>query len=675
MKIKKISLISAALAALLLTSCAAENTESTGVSSAAEITSGTSESAAAEDTSETAGAAKTANGEPAAKVPLKIESYDPIAEVAALYKDNKAVQEEMSEAAEKLSDAAAFRSGNFTAFGDNSKYRNNYADTETVLEVSGKYEDAYSPLNPEIASTEEELFDFLRSCFTENFISDEQLKKELFEPISDDVGPNYKTIDGTLCMKVSYGGVYTRINGDEIAAVTEYSENSAEIIAVGYDTGYPPYHAFMKLVKSPEYGWQLDGLEYRTYNYIEAEMMYNAVTLKTDKLNMILGGGNVPENAAEITEDGEIYTQTDTGMSIDEMREFFGESFSSKETYTEKYIDSVYAERDGVLYRRSNAPKYYLPKMDIDPYDICGTLWSGNFIHTTSEQTFTDADGKSFSSEITLFAERDGSEAGKLVYTALYIDSELPIRELGGEASAENITPVYLSGKAEDITDEQLKKLYEYAYETVRGKEFLKDSSGSFLTKEGKNLDEYKEEFKQTFTDRYADEYFKLEKGGTYFRDGSQFLELFVLRKENSVDDISVFGGYSGIWVGFGDKGSDLSVRDNELTVTSRSDGKIVLTMTVWHVDPENELKIGEDYAYRLENGNLVIAGKFGGWDENGDQIVIDGELSGTIAEVPVGSGISEFYNKRYKNYLVKYDYDLVLDDGVWKFDNFYIWD
>lgn len=445
MKMKKLSLLCAALAAIMLTSCSAENTESTSVNNITEITSGTSESVVTEDTFEIAEVQNTANEEPDVKVPLKIENYDPIAEVAALYKDNKAVQEEMSEAAEKLSDAVAFKSGNFTAFGNNSKYRNNYADTETVLEVSGKYDDTYSQLNPEIASTEEELFDFLRNCFTENFISDDELKKELFDPISDDVGPNYKTIDGTLCMRVSYGGVYTRINSDEIAAVTEYSENSAEIIAVGYDTGYPPYHAFMKLVKSPEYGWQLDGLEYRTYNYMEAEMMYNAITLKTDKINMILGGGSVPENAAEITVDGETYTQTDLNMSIDEMREFFGETFSNKVTYTEKYIDSVYIERDGILYRRNNAPKYYLPKMDIDPYDIVETSWRGNFIYTSSKQTFTDADGESFSSDITVFSERDHDESGKLVYKALYIDSELPIRERDGgvifigENKAENI--------------------------------------------------------------------------------------------------------------------------------------------------------------------------------------------------------------------------------------------
>ena len=424
---KKLSLLCAALAALMLTSCAAENTESTSVNNMTEITSGTSESVVTGDTSEIAEVQNIAND---VKAPLKIESYDPVAEVAALYKDNKAVQEEMSEAAEKLSDAVAFKSGNFTAFGDNSKYKNNYADTETVLEVSGKYEDTYSPLNPDIASTEEELFDFLRNCFTENFISDDELKKELFDPVSGDVGPNYKTIDGTLCMRVSYGGVYTRINGDEIAAVTEYSENSAEIIAVGYDTGYPPYHAFMKLVKSPEYGWQLDGLEYRTYSYMEAEMLYNAITLKTDKINMILGGGSVPENGSEITADGETYTQTDLSMSIDEMREFFGETFSNKETCTEKYIDSVYIERDGVLYRRSNVPKYYLPKMDIDPYDIVETSWRGNFIYTSSKQTFTDADGESFSSDITVFSERDQDESGELVYKALYIDSELPIKEV-----------------------------------------------------------------------------------------------------------------------------------------------------------------------------------------------------------------------------------------------------
>ncbi len=217
--------------------------------------------------------------------------------------------------------------------------------------------------------------------------------------------------------------------------------------------------------------------------------------------------------------------------------------------------------------------------------------------------------------------------------------------------------------------------MYDHAYETVLGKEFYKDVNGNFLTKDGKNFDEYREEFKQIFTDRYAEEYFKLEKGGTYFRGDSQFLELFVLREENTVDDIHNFVGYSGIWIGLGDKGSDISVADNELEVTYRGKEKIVLTMTVWHTDPEHELKIGEDFIYHLENGRLIVSGKFGGIDDNGEYIIIEDELSGAVVDVPEGSDISEFYNKHYDNYLVKYDYNLALDDGIWKFDNFYIWD
>ncbi|MCM1328948.1 MAG: hypothetical protein NC253_05845 [Ruminococcus sp.] len=226
-----------------------------------------------------------------------------------------------------------------------------------------------------------------------------------------------------------------------------------------------------------------------------------------------------------------------------------------------------------------------------------------------------------------------------------------------------------------EISDSEVVELYNRAYKTVLGKEFYRNENGKLLTENGKTFEEYKAEFCQLFTDEYAEKYFKLAKGGTYFRGDSQFLEIFVLQEENTVDSIDDFNGFSGVWVGLGDRGSDLSVMDSKMEVTYKSRDKITLTVTVWHSLPDRELTVGEDYLYRLENGSLVIAGKFGGVDENGNYITLDDELSGTVADVPVSGDKTEFYGKKYENYLVKYDFVLLPDEGVWKFDSFYIWD
>lgn len=185
------------------------------------------------------------------------------ANTAESYADNEDIREEISEAVEKISDAVAFKSGNFTMFGDNSKYRQNYADLDTELEVSGKYDDTYSPLNPDVAADEDGLFNYLRGCFTENYISDGDLKNELFTAADESSVPSYKTVDGILCMRVSYRGYGIRINADEITDTAEYTENSAAVTVMGYGSGDPSYKVYMSLEKSPEYGWRLDSIEYK----------------------------------------------------------------------------------------------------------------------------------------------------------------------------------------------------------------------------------------------------------------------------------------------------------------------------------------------------------------------------------------------------------------------------
>lgn len=394
--------------------------------------------------------------------------------------NNEEIKKEIREALEKVSDAYAFKEANFMQFSDGSKYSANYV-LDKSIELSGNF---YSELNPEIAKNEDELFNYLRGCFTKNFISDDDLRKGLF---SDDNGqPSYITKDGVLYMNNDYHGVpirlynYYNFDGMEegfdygIKEITEYSENSAKVSTVCTKTDYAErYIVYLTLKKSPEYGWQLDAFNEKDY-FLAEQGAYDPITEKTDKLNLILGGGNTPANAAEITVNGSDYTQTDLDMSIDEMHGLFGETFISEKLmenmqerneydvkevadiytiYSEKYIDSVYIEQDGILYRKNNAPKYYLPQINFDPYKSSEynslyyeysspkqqqetsipypqqVIGCGNY--TSSEQTFTDADGKSFSSNVSVFFTYKDGEYGEAVCTGSYVASELPIKEIG----------------------------------------------------------------------------------------------------------------------------------------------------------------------------------------------------------------------------------------------------
>lgn len=384
--------------------------------------------------------------EPAPKIILAL--YDPFSDVP---KPDDSLYRELSEAVGIISDARGFLYANPTAFHFDSKYRDNYADTNKIIEHNDEEEYTFYPVNTEYVSTEQELYDRLRGIFTENYISDEEMEKELFAPdeVSHDGQPYYKTVDGVLCMKIRYMGVMTGVSKDGII-VLSYDENTAKVIATGQSIDGTP-HVYMTLKRSADGVWQLDEYEQKDYLENEANLLYNAVILNTEKLNRILGGGNTPDDPLTIEVDGTTYVETDLDMTIDEMLDFFQDIFfvhrlkkSSEsdpyesfidgdllEEYRNKYIDWVYYEQDGVLYRKADAPKWYLPELRIDPYSK-EIRSAGGFIVSLFgmnggeffiwEQPFYDESGESFTAEVTVcgkFAEEyDGYEfvriAGKL---------------------------------------------------------------------------------------------------------------------------------------------------------------------------------------------------------------------------------------------------------------------
>lgn len=379
---------------------------------------------------------------------IELALFDPFYDEVQPYKDNETVQDEIRAAAEKISDARGFLYANPTAFYRNSKYYDSYADTEAPLEANESEEYWYYPLNREIAATEDELARYIRSCFTENYISDDDMRATLFERDENGNVPEYKTIDGTLCMRQQYMGVMAELHFDRLIRINSYDGESAQVVFYGEGIDYPQYF-YMDIVKSEEYGWRLDGIEQKSYYDNEARLLYNAVTLRTDMLNKILGGGDTPENPLTYYDNGELYTETDLDMTLSEMREFFADTFREKtleynentfeaadgsdlrQNYTEKYIDEVYIERDGVLCRRDSAEKWYLPELRVDPFSGIKMSGGGGIspeAYFLCEQDFYDAErDKTFSEDIFITYSNEYLDNGEYEYYTLYIASELPV--------------------------------------------------------------------------------------------------------------------------------------------------------------------------------------------------------------------------------------------------------
>lgn len=420
---KKFTVLSTALALLMLTSCKEQK-------------EGDVTSVPTETTSLTLTVSLTEPAPPPEPMPqlIRFAVYDPFADAV---KTDGTTRKEFAEAVEKISDARGFLYATRSCFYRKSAYKETYADTDNPLEVNDMEEYEYCPLNPDIARTEEELTQYMRSCFTENFISDEELQNTLFETTNTFVPAEYKTIDGTLCMKQQYLGVSPNMQFDKFS-VLSCDGTSARVAVYGEGLDYPPLMMLIDISKTEEYGWRLDNMEIERCWQDEAEVLYNAVVLRTDILNKILGGGNVPQNAETMEIDGETYTQTDLDMTLAEMYGFFDEMFKS-DTYAKTYITGVYAERDGLLYRMDGAPRCYLPEMRLDPCsdDFRSGGSYDDEMELTCEQEFYDSiTGESLKRNIRVvygceyLGYNTEERRNEYEYDYIHVTSELPIKEL-----------------------------------------------------------------------------------------------------------------------------------------------------------------------------------------------------------------------------------------------------
>ncbi len=440
-------IICIALSALLLTACSAEESE--------QQVTGTKP---AETTVTTPLTLTEIITEEIPFIPEEKEEKQDVIELAAFnpFEDSVKVEDEvyreLSEAVEKISDGRAFLYSNptclFVDYYAKSRYYSNYADKDNVLEENIELEYYFCPLNPEIAETEEELFEYARSIVTENVHTDEEIRELLFAPGSYDNQPCYKMIDDKLCMKCLYGAnaVMPSINFS-VVEVVSYEENHAVVRSEASSLDYPDPIVTMTLIKSEEYGWRLDSIEFKDCYINEATLLYNGVKLREEQLNAILGGGTQPENPRTTVVGGESYTEADTGMTLTEMQEFFTETFREhifnygdteniplRDKYITKYIDEVYYELDGVLYRKDSAPKWYTPELIINPYGEMKQSGGGADVDSyfiVSQEYYDFVTDETFSKNITITYEADYNE--DYSYTTcsfINISSELSVREL-----------------------------------------------------------------------------------------------------------------------------------------------------------------------------------------------------------------------------------------------------
>ena len=347
------------------------------------------------------------------EIPMHTEPYDPFPDAV---KVSDEVYAEFERAIVETGDAMAFLYSNVTGFGIDSDYFETYADESRPMEENQQEEYVYYLLNPDYAETKEQLVQRIRAKLTEDFISDEEMEKMLFEEDGNGNAPEYKIIDGVLCFCYRYNGVMMRMSCKNFYVIS-YDGDSAEIITNG-SSADGPYYVSLSLVRSEEYGWRLDSLS-SEYYYLElCSAIYNGLYLRTGKLNDILGGGSVPQNPKTVTVNGEQYTERILDMSMEDMRNFFRDMFGKdaikfgengqwkeqyplRDDYIQKYIDDVYFEQEGILYRRDSAPEMYLPQPIPDPY--------AKPVHSQSIYDHANLDSDDYISVMQKFMLEDGN--------------------------------------------------------------------------------------------------------------------------------------------------------------------------------------------------------------------------------------------------------------------------
>lgn len=315
----------------------------------------------------------------------------------------------------------------------------------------------YTKIRDEFGTNREQLLNFFGTVFTDGYInsicedtSASSMEEYLFEipETEKETEPLFieEREDG-LYLSVAVGTKGMKSYRTEMLDVRYFDGKTAEI-GVQYDHEYGCGYEIFHLRHDEGRGWRLDskGKNYwvRTHAPCPMEVYTDGSSIRTETARLDMNAGIIPnigfvfahfnETSEEYIEhDGEKYYRVKNYFSIENMRKIFTEGIdeykwewdAEAEDFVrtdepllqpclDKYIDGVFIESEGALYRREGAPVY-----EIDYPDYNG----GNAV---SAEIMTPALGDSC---ISVFICGNGETAmflpdGKLV-------TDIPLKEAG----------------------------------------------------------------------------------------------------------------------------------------------------------------------------------------------------------------------------------------------------
>ncbi|HAN21493.1 MAG: hypothetical protein A2Y15_00800 [Clostridiales bacterium GWF2_36_10] len=215
----------------------------------------------------------------------------------------------------------------------------------------------FFPLLPEIATTKDELFSYVKRNISDNYIYSfgNSLEEIMF---GDEEFPSYKIFDDKIYMSGN-NDYMCFINFESLMFKSIEKDRIKVKMVCAVD---PEDHKLinMTLIKSDAYGWRLEEESYEPYN--PENIYFNYLLIENaDKINLILKGSRaVLENGEKVIVEhkGIKYEKIEKFMSIYEMTKYFQEIMTEEaaKLYIQKFI-YVYYEKGGCLYRQIGAVK------------------------------------------------------------------------------------------------------------------------------------------------------------------------------------------------------------------------------------------------------------------------------------------------------------------------------
>lgn len=263
----------------------------------------------------------------------------------------------------------------------------------------------YTKIRDEFGVTKVQLLNFFGTVYTDDYINsicgNTPFEEELFG--DSDNGPLFEEREDGVYRQVVMGT--KGMKGYEPADIdVRYFDGKTAEVGVPYDHEYGCGYEIFSLKHEEGRGWRLDsrGKDYsvRTHSPLPIEV-YTGGTVRTEIARLDMEAGIIPNiefvfkyfnDTAEddfIEQDGEKYFRVKNNFPIDDLRKIFSEHIdeykwewdSEAEDFVrtdepllqpclDKYINEVFIESEGALYRREGAPVYEIDHPDYNGGDI-----------------------------------------------------------------------------------------------------------------------------------------------------------------------------------------------------------------------------------------------------------------------------------------------------------------